>query len=309
VGKAREQTVGACPACGGTAAPQIGDVAGGFDTVLNGEHFYQPPYAVHGCVTCGLYFKSVTLAAATLDAYYAALDGAMFEVDGAFPTDRILRAQLRTLPPGSRVLDFGCSTGRVLKDFITQFTCFGVEPNRPAAAAARSRGIEIITAEQAASAQPFDAIVLADVFEHLQHPVELMQMLALRLAPGGWLAIVTGNADAITSRRHFAEFWYFRLPGHLLMLSRRHLSWLSERLGLRIEAVYQCSHYRIPLAERLRQRLQAFAYEQFRSSPNGRIAGILERLPRLGNARQWTTAPALNYRNDHVVAILNRPKP
>lgn len=308
MGEARAQTVDACPACGGTAAPKVGDVAGGFDTVLNGEHFYQPPYAVHGCATCGLYFKSVRLAAAALDAYYAALDGAIFEVDGDFPTDRILRERLRQLPPGSRVLDFGCSTGRVLKEFTTKLACFGVEPNAPAAAVARSAGIEIITADHAASAQLFHAIVLADVFEHLQHPLELLQMLASRLAPGGWLAIVTGNADAIASRRHFAEFWYFRLPGHLIMLSRRHLSWLSARLGLRIAAVYRCSHYRIPLCERLRQRVQALAYEHFRSSPNGPVARILMRLPPLGNARHWTTAPALNYRNDHIVAFLNRPQ-
>ena len=287
--------------------PQVGDEAPGFDTILSGEHFYQPPYAVHGCTACGLYFKSVTLSATALAAYYAALDGTTFDVDGDFPTDRILRSRLRQLPPGSRVLDFGCSTGRILKEFTAQLTCFGVEPNQPAAAVARARGIEIITAEQTAAAQPFDAIVLADVFEHLQQPVDLVQMLTSRLSPGGWLAIVTGNADAITSSRHFAEFWYFRLPGHLIMPSKRHLSWLAARLSLKIDAVYSCSHYRVPLSERLRQCVQAFAYRRFRSSPDGLIARTLERLPRLGNARQWATAPALNYRSDHVVAFLNRP--
>jgi SAM-dependent methyltransferase len=302
----REQLVAACPACGSTAAPQVGGEAEGFDTVLNGEHFYQPPYVVRGCATCGLYFKSVTLSAAALHAYYAALDSAVFEIDADFPTDRILRRWLGGLLPGSRVLDFGCSTGRVLKEFTSRLTCSGVEPNERAAAVARARGIEIITAEQAALTEPFDAIVLTDVFEHLQQPVELVQMLASRLVTGGRLAIVTGNADAIASRPHFAEFWYFRMPGHLTMLSRRHLGWLSARVGLRLAAVYQCSHYSVPLAERLRQRLQAFAYEQFRSSPSGPVAQALRLVPRLGNVPRWTTAPALNYRQDHVVAFLDR---
>ncbi len=309
VTEAAELAIAACPACGGTAAPQVGAAADGFDTVLNGEHFYQPPYAVRGCPECGLYFKSVRLAAPKLASYYAALDGATFDVDADFPTDRILRDRLRTLAPGSRVLDYGCSTGRVLKDFTTRLTCVGVEPNEPAAAAARARGIEIITAEAAAVAPPFQAIVLADVFEHLEQPVELLRVLATRLAPDGWLGIVTGNADAITSRGYLAEFWYFRLPGHLIMLTRRHLEWLSSQLGLRLDQVHACSHYHVPLAERLRQRVQAFGYQQFRSSPTGPIAQVLGRLPRIANARHWTTAPALNYRNDHVVAFLTRPHP
>src|SRR5215203_6047550 len=128
----REQLVAACPACGDTAAPQVGAEAEGFDTVLNGEHFYQPPYVVRGCATCGLYFKSITLSAAALHAYYAVLDGAVFEIDADFPTDRILRGWLGWLLPGSRVLDFGCSTGRVLKEFTSRLTCTGVEPNEPA---------------------------------------------------------------------------------------------------------------------------------------------------------------------------------
>src|SRR5215213_7205950 len=172
----REQAVDVCPACRGTATPQVGAAAGGFDTVLNGEHFFQPPYVVRHCTTCGLYFKSVTMSAPALDSYYTALDGATFEIDGEFPTDRILRARLSSLARGSRVLDFGCSTGRVLKQFTTHLTCVGVEPNAPAAAAARARGIEIMTATEAATAQPFHAIVLADVFEHLQQPVELLQL-------------------------------------------------------------------------------------------------------------------------------------
>jgi hypothetical protein len=92
------------------------------------------------------------------------------------------------------------------------------------------------------------------------------------------------------------------------MLSRRHLGWLSERVGLQLASVYQCSHYSVPLVERLRQHLQAFAYEQFRSSPSGAVAQALRLVPRLGNARRWTTAPALNCLQDHVVAFLERPQ-
>jgi len=300
--------VTACPACDGVDAQQVGDPAGGFDTDLDGRHFFQPPYVVRECAACGLYFKSMTLTASQLEAYYAALDGSTFDVDAGFPTDRVLHRRLGALARGSRVLDFGCSTGRILRDLTTQLVCVGVEPNQHAAAVARARGLEIVPADQLTlDDRPFSAILLTDVFEHLVDPVPLLTLLASRLSPGGWLGLVTGNADAIEPRRRLAEFWYFRLPGHLIMLSERHLSWLSAKLGLRLDEVQRCSHYRVAFTERLRQRAQAFAYDAFKDSPSGPLAGALRMMPGLARARRWTSAPALNYRADHIVAFLASP--
>lgn len=124
------------------------------------------------------------------------------------------------------MLDFGCSTGRILRVHTSRLACSGVEPNLQAAAIARGRGIAILT-ESELHDEPvsrFDAIILADVHEHLLHPVETLARLVEVLKPGGWLAIVSGNADAIRDRARIAEFWYFRTPSHLLMLTRNHLS-------------------------------------------------------------------------------------
>jgi SAM-dependent methyltransferase len=299
-------TITACPACHGTDAPQVGAAASGFDTLVAGRHFHQPPYAVHACQACGLYFKSAVLAPAELDAYYAALDSAPFEIDGDYPTDRLVHERLRALPDGSRVLDYGCSTGRILRPVAARLECVGVEPNEAAAATARARGIRIVGASELSDAAPFDAILLTDVFEHLADPVPLLQHLAGKLAPRGWLGIVTGNADAIEPRDWLAEFWYFRLPGHVIMLGERHLSWLATELGLGLIQVDRCSHYRVPLVDRVRQGIQAFAYRQFRTAPRGVAARVLRRTPRLSAAQRWTTAPTLSYRNDHVVAIFER---
>jgi hypothetical protein len=136
--------------------------------------------------------------------------------------------------------------------------------------------------------------------------VPLLQDLAGRLAPRGWLAIVTGNADAIAAREWLAEFWYFRLPGHLAMLGERHLAWLAARLELQLIEVRRCSHYTTPLGARLRQRIQAFAYRQFRTAPSGAAARVMRLTPRLSGAERWTNAPALAYGDDHVVAIFQK---
>ena len=298
-----------CPACGYAGSTQIGLEATAFDSVVGGQTFRQPAYAIRCCGTCGLYFKSHTLTPEQLDAYYARLESAAFEVDANFPTDQLVREALARLPDGSRVLDFGCSTGRMLKSVTGRLECAGVEPNEEAAAIARGRGIRIVTEQEVRDgrAGDVDAIVLADVYEHLAHPVALVEMLVRRLTPGGWLAIVTGNADAIGSKHFIGEYWYFRLPGHLLMLSERHVGWLAGRVGLAVQALHRCSHYDTPLTDRLGQWVRSSAYFQFRRAPRSAVAAILRLVPGIRRAEQWPTAPAMMSAADHVVAILQKP--
>lgn len=298
-----------CPACAAAGYEPVGNVATAFDTAIGDRVFRQPAYAIRRCAECALYYKSDTLTAAQLEAYYAVLDSTPFEHDGDFPTDRAVRRMLGKLLPGSRVLDFGCSTGRMLKDFATSLECVGVEPNVEAATIASRRGIRVIAEERLHSGAEgvFDAIILADVYEHLPRPVELTALLASRLKPGGWLTVVTGNADAAPYRDRLSEFWYFRLPGHLHMLSERHASWLASRLSLELEELHRCSHYDTPGPERVRQAVQAWLYHQFRSAPWPLLTALLRRVPRLRDAAQWPTAPALAYTRDHVVARFRKP--
>lgn len=302
------RVIKACPACAAGTYQRVGETASAFDTVMAGRVFRQPAYAIHRCEQCDLYYKSRTLTVAQLEDYYSVLDSAPFEHEGDYPTDRAVRRMLGELAPESRVLDFGCSTGRMLKELTTRLDCFGVEPNTEAAAIAGRRGIRMIAEERLRSnAGAFDAIILADVYEHLPHPVTLVELLVSRLKPGGWLVIVTGNADAVPFRARLGEFWYFRLPGHLHMLSERHASWLASRLSLELSELRRCSHYDTPGPQRVRQAAQAWLYHQFRAAPWPPLTALLRRLPRLRDAEQWPTAPALTYTCDHVVARFRKP--
>jgi SAM-dependent methyltransferase len=300
--------VTACPACGGSTNVQVGQEATAFDSVVRGKAFHQPAYAIRSCEGCGLYFKSRTVTLESLTDYYARLECETFEHEGNFPTDHILQRTLECLPSGSKVLDFGCSTGRILKSQTGRLNCFGVEVNEAAAVIARERGIRIISEQQLRAGKPrdFDAILLTDVYEHLPRPVELVEMLVALIKPGGWLAIVTGCADAISTRDRIGEFWYFRLPGHLHMLSERHLDWLAASVGFRLDVLHRCSHYDTPLKDRLRQSAQSFAYSQFRRPPRRGLTALLRVVPLLNRAERWPSAPALTYAPDHVVAVLRK---
>ena len=298
-----------CPACAATEHEQVGSRATAFEAVVAGRVFRQPEYALRRCARCDLHYKSDTLTEAQLDAYYTVLDSGAFEYDGDFPTDRAVFRMLGKLTPGSRVLDFGCSTGRMLKGFSSQLACVGVEPNADAAGVAERRGIRIVTEDdlRRSAPAPFDAIILADVYEHLLRPVELLELLASRLKPGGWLSIVTGNADGIPDRDLAGEFWYFRLPGHLQMLSERHASWLAGRLALQLDGLHRCSHYDTPAPERVRQAVKGWLYHRFRMAPQQAATALLRKVPRLRDAERWPSAPALTYTRDHVVARLRKP--
>lgn len=298
-----------CLACGSPETEPVGAPSRGFESDEGGRIYQQPAYGIRYCDACGLYFKSHTIDVAALDDYYQRHDSRTYEYGDQFPTDQHLYRYLSRLPDGSRVLDFGCSTGRILKRFTSRLVCYGVEPNRTAAAIARERGIQLVTASDLAQHEQagFDAIILSDVYEHLPQPAELAGRLARLLKPGAWLAVVTGNADAIRHRELIAEFWYFRVPAHLLMLSGRHLHWLGNHCGLQLAAVHACSHYDRSAAARVMQYLRSAAYRALRPQRTGVLSQLLRLTPFVNRAAGWSNAPVLDCTADHVVAVFRRP--
>ena len=237
--------------------------------------------------------------------YYSRLPCEAFDRDGVYPTDRLIGRFLEQLPNGCRILDFGCNTGRILRTLTSRHVCLGIEPNDDAARIARQRGIEIITEDEVRFGRhdPFDVIILADVYEHLPQPVESLAMLAKALKPGGHIAIVTGNGDAVRSGDRLAEFWYCQLPGHLHMIGERHAHWLEERMDVRLVRLERCSHYTFPVPLRVKQHFQYSAYYQFKRKPRSAISAVLRRTPVVCRAERWQRAPALTCTADHFVAI------
>jgi 2-polyprenyl-6-hydroxyphenyl methylase/3-demethylubiquinone-9 3-methyltransferase len=150
---------------------------------------------------------------------------------------------LRSLPPGSRVLDFGCGNGSLLAGFTDcGFELHGVDASKSGILQARlhHRAIAFHLADVTAPLPPdlvqasFDAIVCTEVIEHVFEPRKLVRNAFTLLKPGGQLLItmpyhgylknlalaVTGRMDA-----HFTALWDH---GHIKFFSRRTLSALLE---------------------------------------------------------------------------------
>lgn len=297
--------VTACPACGSTSYESTGGVAPGFSAVVDGEESVQPEYSVSECENCGLLYRNQTLSQDNFNRYYAKADFRRWEVAGFYPTERCVLKILRQLPKGSRILDYGCSSGRLLGPLCGDYRCCGVEVNAAAASEAAKKGIKILAADDIESAgeTEFDAIVLVDLFEHLPKALDLLQKLSRQIVKSGALIIVTGNGDAPTCRRDPAQFWYFRVIEHVCMLTRKHAEFICSRLNLRLDQWIEVCHYDSTRSERARQRLQAFVYWQFRN--NSLLARrVLQFIPRIRRAKNWQLMPPYTVSSDHVVAVL-----
>lgn len=296
-----------CPACGSANGRGTGGEVRGFPERAGDAEFVQPPYKVLECPTCGLLYKTRTLTPTQFNDYYSKADFRRWETEGFFPTERILLRQLASLPASTMILDYGCSSGRLLAPLVRSHRCFGYEINAAAADLARGKGLHMLSASDldGASVHRFDAIVLADVFEHLDAPAAVLDGLARLLRPGGILMIATGNGDAPACRLDPAQFWYFRSVEHLVMLTRRHAEWLCARFAFRLSNWQSACHYEMNWIETISQHCRHFAYWQFRSG-NVFVRGMLMLIPFFRRTRRWQIAPAFAAGKDHIVAVFEK---
>jgi SAM-dependent methyltransferase len=296
-----------CPACGSGEAASTGPESSGFSVSIEGREFIQPPYVIRECKNCGLLYRSVRLSDPTFEAYYLLKDFRSWEIQGLFPTERVALSVLRSIPSGAAVLDFGCSSGRLLSNLTTTHKCYGMEINVAAAARAAGKGITILPSdalEQGWHAS-FDAVVLADVFEHLTEPTNLLRKLVSLLKPGGILLLVTGNGDAPACRLDPAQFWYFRIIEHVGMLTRRHATWLERNVGLELQGWKCVSHYDLKWPSTLMQWSRHNVFWQFRLG-NKLSRFLLRLIPKVRNAERRTLAPVWVYSADHVVCYFRK---
>jgi 2-polyprenyl-3-methyl-5-hydroxy-6-metoxy-1,4-benzoquinol methylase len=298
-----------CPGCDSAEFKATGPEAPGFFTEMAGRKFWQPDYWVRECLNCGLLYRTPTLSDDALSEYYAVVPFQKWEADpGQYhPIERAVLSVLESLPPGSRILDFGCSSGRLLSSLCRDYECYGSEVNSVAAREASTRGLKMIEPDDLASAMAvkFDVIVLVDVFEHLRKPLALLRQLMQHASPSALLVIATGNGDAAACRRDPGQFWYFRTLEHICMFTERHARHLAAALHLSLEGLTKVCHYDLSAREKVILWLHDFVFWQFRRRTFF-ARTLLPLLPKIRRARTWTSAPSYTCTRDHSVAVFRR---
>jgi len=157
-------------------------------------------------------------------------------------TSRARLRRLRRLVPGARtLLDAGCGPGFFVKHATDAgLDACGLEVSEFAARVGRERLDQRIVAGPIDDEHltqvggPFDLITLWDAIEHLHAPDEALRSLAERLAPGGVLALSTGDITALVARFSGPHWHLYNLPEHLWFFSVQALKRLLRRAGLEV---------------------------------------------------------------------------
>jgi SAM-dependent methyltransferase len=196
---------------------------------------------LYRCESCGTVAQpSLPQGDALLDLYRRMRDDHYLdEEQGRRATARRVLDAIGKHAPSGRLLDVGCGHGLLLDEARKRgYTPEGLELSEHAASHARGElGLDV-RAQTLADLTPeprYNAIVLADVLEHLDDPPRAIERCARLLESGGVLCLVTPDPGSRTARVAGASWWGF-LPAHTFLLPRRTLRHLLDARGLDIVA-------------------------------------------------------------------------
>jgi 2-polyprenyl-3-methyl-5-hydroxy-6-metoxy-1,4-benzoquinol methylase len=235
----------ACGICAGPAELFLAGRAGGIGPEAFSPTCHRPgEHAdLYRCADCGTVQQPGLPGGDELAALYREMedDAYLHEEAGRRVAANQLLDLVAAHRPAGRLLDVGCGHGLLLDEARRRgFDPLGLELSGRAAAHARAAlGLEVReeTLEELAAADPapFDAIVLADVVEHLEDPRRALDLCTELLAPGGVLCVVTPDPGSLTARLARSRWWGY-LPAHTYLLPRRTLRELLSARGLIVTA-------------------------------------------------------------------------
>jgi SAM-dependent methyltransferase len=209
------------------------------------------------CKACGLFFVNPLPDIKELKQLYANYEIISQWDDGSdFFNHQVILAITRLTPTGGRVLEIGCSYGKILADLHQKgFQAMGVEASPPACQYINRKfdipvyeGFVEAYLENVNEKGTYDAIIALNIIEHLRDPFVVLNGLSNILNPGGHILVIVpdvslalllgrlrklvGDPDPykIDSGEDTAEVT-FNSPGHLYFFSRQTIALLCERVG------------------------------------------------------------------------------
>lgn len=261
-----------------------------------------PGGSLYRCLRCHLRFRYPALDPKSYRRLYDNSITSMWAAAGERPDwDRIADALRRHVAPGGKVLDFGCYSGGLLVRLRNGYTCYGIEINGQAAAAARAASGATIVGSLAELDVHFDAIVVADVIEHVIDPSALVRQLLPLLAQGGVLIISSGDAAHPDWRRYGANWWYCYHAEHIAFVSRDWLTHLGTSLPV---AVLECENFAYRSLSPSRRRLEGALMRFYGRMPRTYLA--LKRVTQRLRGRHGGVAvvPGNGVGADHLLIVL-----
>ncbi len=193
---------------------------------------------LYRCTECGTVQQPALPDAEQLHDLYRRMRDERYlaEEEGRRRAARRLLDHLHEHAPSGRLLDVGCGYGLLLDEARRRgYEAVGVELSAHGVTHARDKlGLQVVESSiEQAGLEPgsFDAIVVVDVFEHLDDPVAALQLCAELLSPGGALLLTTPDPSSLTARLAGSR-WWSHLLAHRCLVPRSTMRELLAACGL-----------------------------------------------------------------------------
>lgn len=230
-----------CPICGGPRSLRYRGSSERLrpDSLSPTNHRVGEHGDLYRCGVCGTIQQPSLPRGAELAALYRDMydDAYLAEERGRRRSAGRLLDMVGSYVPRGRLLDVGCGHGLLLDEASRRgYEAVGLELSRRAAAYARDElGQHVVEEplEEHSSKGGYDAVVMADVLEHLDDPVEGIHRCRELLRPGGVLCVVTPDPGSRVARLAGARWWAL-LPAHTFLVPRHTLRELIVAEGMSI---------------------------------------------------------------------------
>ena len=235
-------TPGSCVVCRGAALRphlRVAGAAGEEGLVPTTTRFGVALSDIVRCASCGhMQLAAFPPEEALSEAYGAAgTDDYVAEQAGQRATAAGLLERIEAHAARGRLLDVGCWLGFLLAEARERgWSGVGLEPSEFAGAWAREHlGVDVRRGalDEIPATERFDAVVMADVIEHLVDPGAALARLRDALAPGGVLALALPDSGSRLARA-MGRRWWSVLPTHVQYFTRASVSRLLEANGYEV---------------------------------------------------------------------------
>jgi SAM-dependent methyltransferase len=198
------------------------------------------PWSYLQCPACGLVLLHPVPDEKALRSYYN--DDYQVNFDSYFKGVRrrsrtILQELAKQFPNRGRLLEVGCSYGGFIDEARRDgWDVTGIELSESAAQYAREHlDLRVFSGSLHDHVQqlgePYQAVALFHVIEHVPNPVQLLEMCRRFIKPKGLLVLKTPNVTSLIARLTGASWQWVSPPAHLYLYSPKTLCLLLEKSG------------------------------------------------------------------------------
>ncbi|MFH1457018.1 MAG: class I SAM-dependent methyltransferase [Patescibacteria group bacterium] len=143
------------------------------------------------------------------------------------------------IKPNKKVLDIGCGSGASLLDIEYQHAeAYGIEEDRNIEPIAKQLDLNIFFGSLEQTNYPdnhFDFITMSQVLEHIQDPIDFLNLAIKKLKPGGKIILSFPNINSIYSKINGRKWINWHIPYHLNFFSYKSLDILTKKLAVNID--------------------------------------------------------------------------